>query len=288
MKNIFQVALTLFGILCLGAIPNFSMASAPTILVTPEKPIQGEPVMIVAQNSTIDEIAQIIWNKRSLWFFNFKNQPTAIIALDLDAKTGPQKIVVRLENKTTIEKIFLVSEREKIKAPLGIPEKLGGDTPEAQTKLVTNLAKENTDINNVFSASKRFWSQPFRYPTSNPQITDTYGYLRQTGYYNIPHKGSDFKAPVGTKVFAVNRGVVRLAKNYQIYGNTIAIDHGLGVVSYYMHLSKIDVETGALVGRGAPIGLSGETGYALNPHLHLSIKINGISIDPAKFIELFK
>lgn len=288
MKNIFKIVLTLFGILCLGAIPNFSTASVPTILVIPENPIQGEPVMIVAQDSTINDVAQIIWNKRSLWFFSFKNQPTAIIALDLDAKTGPQKIVVRLENKTTIEKTFLVSEREKVKASLGIPEKLGGDTPEAQTKLVNNLTKENAGINNVFSASKRFWSQPFRYPTNNPQITDIYGYLRQTGYYTIPHKGSDFKAPVGTKIFAINRGVVRLAKKFQIYGNTVAIDHGLGIISYYMHLSKINVKAGDLIEQGALIGLSGETGYALNPHLHLSIKINGISIDPAKFIELFK
>jgi murein DD-endopeptidase MepM/ murein hydrolase activator NlpD len=55
-----------------------------------------------------------------------------------------------------------------------------------------------------------------------------------------------------------------------------------------MHLSKMNVRAGELVGRETKIGLSGETGYALSPHLHLSIKISGVSIDPARFLEFFK
>lgn len=286
MKNSFRI---LFFIAFLGL--SFSPVAAletPAISTKPESPLQGEPLMISVQNSTLDQVAKIYWNNRSLWFFSYQNQPTAFIGIDLNAPAGEQKIKVQLENGQILAKTITVRAREKILAPLGIPEKLGGDTPTAQTKLVTNLTKENVVINKVFSANRRFWFDSFGHPVATPQITDTYGYLRQTGYYSIPHKGADFKATTGTEVLAINRGVVRLAQNFTVYGNTVAIDHGLGVVSYYMHLSKIKVKVGDLVARGGIIGASGETGYALSPHLHLSIKINNISIDPAKFLELFK
>jgi murein DD-endopeptidase MepM/ murein hydrolase activator NlpD len=87
---------------------------------------------------------------------------------------------------------------------------------------------------------------------------------------------------------AVNRGVVRIAANYRNYGKSIFIDHGLELVSYYLHLSKYKVKVGDVVERGQVIGLSGHTGYTLGAHLHLGIKINEITIDPVNFFELFK
>jgi murein DD-endopeptidase MepM/ murein hydrolase activator NlpD len=85
---------------------------------------------------------------------------------------------------------------------------------------------------------------------------------------------------------AINRGVVRIVHTYRDYGKTIVVDHGLGVMSFYMHLSKIYVAPGELVLPGEVIGKSGHTGYAEQPHLHLTIRIGGISIDPVKFFAL--
>lgn len=87
---------------------------------------------------------------------------------------------------------------------------------------------------------------------------------------------------------AMNRGIVRVVKTYRNYGKVIVIDHGLGLMSFYLHLSKMKVNEGELVKRGQTIGLSGQTGYTLSPHLHLSLRINNNSIDPVKFMELFK
>ena len=86
----------------------------------------------------------------------------------------------------------------------------------------------------------------------------------------------------------MNRGIVRLAKHFRDYGNTVIIDHGLGLMTFYMHLSKIQVNVGELVRQGHMIGLSGQTGYAAQPHLHLTVRINDVSIDPIKFMALFK
>ena len=85
----------------------------------------------------------------------------------------------------------------------------------------------------------------------------------------------------------MNRGVVRLSKKFTVYGNTVIIDHGNGVMTLYMHLSKRLVKEGSLVEQGQTIGKSGMTGYAEHPHLHISVRINNTSIDPLEFLKLF-
>lgn len=243
--------------------------------------------MIQVEGTTLGETAKITLDGKSLWFFNYDGKPTALYPIDLSSEPGVRTIKIILENGENIEKQLTIEEREKIEAPLGIPEKLGGNTPQAATSLVTNLSKENAIINGVYSAIRKYWRNNFRYPLKYPTITDSYGYLRKTGYYSIPHKGSDFRAEEGTRVYAINDGVVRMARTFTIYGKAVAIDHGLGLVSYYLHLSRIDVKEGERVTKGKVLGLSGMTGYAESPHLHLSIKLNGISIDPDQFLKLF-
>lgn len=257
------------------------------ILTYPEEIIQGEPLIIKIKNATLNDVARIEFNGKSLWFFNHEDTVTSFYGVDLNMKPNDYEIKIKMEDGTIFKNTVTIKAREKIEAPLGIPEKLGGNTPVAATNLVTNLSKENALINNVFSASRKYWQENFRYPLEKNEITDNYGYSRTTVQYSIAHKGVDFRAKESTPVYSINRGVVRLARNSTIYGKTIAVDHGLGVISYYMHLSKIYVSEGQLVKTGQNIGLSGSTGYAESPHLHLSIKIGGISIDPIVFLELF-
>lgn len=118
-------------------------------------------------------------------------------------------------------------------------------------------------------------------------VTDKYGYSRVTGGSSLNHKGVDLRAPLGTPVYAMNDGVVRFTSTMRNYGKTIAIDHGNGILTIYMHLSEIGVKEGQTVKKGELLGKSGDTGYVFGPHLHLTVRINGISIDPMKFMELF-
>ncbi len=196
-------------------------------------------------------------------------------------------MTVKWENNETITKNIKITPRPKIEVPLGIPEKLGGNTPAAAQTLVNNLAKENLVLNTVKTATTTLWSKAFQNPLATIFITDNYGYNRQTVAQTIPHKGTDFRAAVGTEVKAMNRGVVRIARWFTVYGNTVVIDHGLGVQTLYMHMSRLDVKEGDIVELGNPIGVSGDTGYAEAAHLHISIKINGVSIDPMTFLGFF-
>ena len=102
----------------------------------------------------------------------------------------------------------------------------------------------------------------------------------------MPHKGVDLNAPMGTPVYSMNKGVVKFATSTRNYGMTILVDHGVGLQTVYMHLSEIKVTNGQAVEKGELLGLSGDTGYVLNPHLHVTVRIWDVSIDTMKFLEL--
>jgi murein DD-endopeptidase MepM/ murein hydrolase activator NlpD len=183
---------------------------------------------------------------------------------------------------------LIVTARAITKEPFDIPEKLGGNNLESQIELMDTLNNESYIIASIPSGNEMFWSGPFRFPLEGSvKVTDTYGYTRLTGFATVSHKGTDFRAATGTPVVAINSGRVSYTDYLRNYGNTIVLDHGLGLQSIYMHLSQVDVKVGDEVERGQIIGLSGDTGYVLGPHLHLSIKLGGISIDPEKFLALF-
>jgi murein DD-endopeptidase MepM/ murein hydrolase activator NlpD len=96
----------------------------------------------------------------------------------------------------------------------------------------------------------------------------------------------DFRAPMGTVVRAGNAGVVVLAQPLYFEGNCVIVDHGLGLMSVYMHFSKIEVKPGQQVAKGERLGLSGATGRVTGPHLHWAIRWEGAMLDPAKVLRL--
>jgi murein DD-endopeptidase MepM/ murein hydrolase activator NlpD len=271
-------------------------AFAATMTVMPENPIQGEPVMIQIANlgtaSTsspqASTIQSITFDNKKLGVVPYKELPTAFYGIDLYKKPGTYKARVMFTDGTKIEKDVVVGKRPKVEAPLGIPAKLGGNTAASAKKLVDTLALENASLLGLRTGTKAFWTEKFGYPVKDPVVTDTYGYSRQTVGQSIAHKGTDFRAPEGTPIIAMNRGVVRVAREGRNYGKTIVIDHGLGLQTFYMHLSKINVNVGELVQKGQVIGLSGKTGYAESAHLHLTVRLYDVSIDPMKFMALLR
>jgi len=120
------------------------------------------------------------------------------------------------------------------------------------------------------------------------RVVSPFGEVRDYGIGQTRHLGVDLSALAGTRVYAINDGTVIKIKNYLSYGNTIVIDHGAGIYSIYLHLSRVDVKLGETVLRNEAIGLVGNTGFATGPHLHLSLKIGEVSVDPLKFIDILK
>ncbi|MDO8522857.1 MAG: M23 family metallopeptidase [bacterium] len=271
------------------AVVAFAQIASLSLLVSPAEVIQGEPFFVrINGAANIASVKSVTFDGAAAGIFMYQGKPAVLLGIDLNKKPGSYELITKLSDGQVQKKTVDVGARKKIVAPLGIPEKLGGNTPASQKALVNALAEENASLANIRTGTKAFWTEKFLMPLKEIIVTDPYGYSRQTGEYSIAHKGADFRAKESTPIMAINRGVVRVAKTYREYGKTIVVDHGLGLMSFYMHLSKIKVNVGELVGRGQVIGLAGQTGYAESPHLHLTVRINGFSIDPIKFFGLFQ
>ena len=144
------------------------------------------------------------------------------------------------------------------------------------------------------SAPKFLWRQPFL-QLPNTQSMASFA-DRRTYLYDgrevdrQDHLGFDLASVRHAPVLAANAGVVLMAEYFGIYGNTLVLDHGYGLMSLYGHLSSIDVEPGQEVARGATLGKTGETGLAGGDHLHFSMLLHGLQVNPlewwdAKWIE---
>jgi murein DD-endopeptidase MepM/ murein hydrolase activator NlpD len=101
-----------------------------------------------------------------------------------------------------------------------------------------------------------------------------------------PHAGTDFLSPAGTRIKAPNAGRVMIARELFFSGNTVVIDHGLGLFSLLAHLSRIDVHEGDLVERGALVGLVGATGRVTGPHLHWAVRAGDARVSALSLLAL--
>ena len=158
------------------------------------------------------------------------------------------------------------------------PGKAGVDATEYELKRVAEFKALQTP--------EKYWNGVFLTPNAGRTST-RYGVRR---YYNgvfandYYHRGQDYAGAAGSSVTAPAAGRVALvgtvSQGFRVHGNVIGIDHGQGVVSIFMHLSRINVQEGDFVKAGQKIGAVGSTGASTGPHLHWGLYVNGQSIDP--------
>lgn len=221
-------------------------------------------------------------------FFKYKNHSVAVFGIPATQKAGTYRLKIIFDNNEEFKKDFkvIVTGAAK-KVSLGIPKELGVDAK----GLIDNLAEQKKIMENVFNlkSDDLFFSKPFGLPLyDNRKISSIFNEIRVTGGTEIRHLGIDISAREGVKVAAINDGIVRKAYFDDTYGNSVIVDHGHGIFSAYFHMKEYIVKEGGYLKKGNVIGSVGKTGYATAPHLHLSIKINNVSVDPLKFVRAFK
>lgn len=169
--------------------------------------------------------------------------------------------------------------------------------PNGSGDLVTRFVRINNDMRRAnnktlsdlrFKTESRFlWSQPFLQQANSKaeaNFADVRNYIyKGTKIDQQVHLGYDLSSTQHVDVMASNDGRVVYAAPLGIYGNCIVVDHGYGLQSIYGHLSEIAVHEGDMVKRGQSMGKSGMTGMAGGDHVHFSMQLEGIQIDPKEW-----
>jgi len=169
---------------------------------------------------------------------------------------------------------------------LAVAPRFGQPMDSALEARVAAEAAKAREVGRRSHESPPLWTQPFAHPRPSA-VTSRFGTGRTfNGVVTSRHLGVDFRGATGTPVFASNRGVVALLDTFFLGGRIAYVDHGAGVVTAYMHLSRFLVEVGDTVQRGQRIGLVGATGRVTGPHLHWAARYGSISVNPLDLVEL--
>ena len=210
-----------------------------------------------------------------------KNQWLIIVGIPLDETSPIQNLDVKSPTKGVVP--FHVSEKYYRTQRLNIKNQRKVD-PYAKDR--ERIERETTEQKEIFSqfTKRNPYTEGFKSPLHGP-VSSLFGLKR---VYNnkprAPHSGLDIAAPKGTEVHAINGGTVVSAKEYFFTGNTVIIDHGLGLFSLYAHLDSYDVKKGDSVKQGQLIGKVGATGRVTGPHLHWGMILNETLVDPLLFV----
>jgi len=218
----------------------------------------------------------------------------ALAGVSLETAPGPYSLELTGQalagkdagSKLSFTRKFTVARGKypKIEVKLSVEGKFTEPSPEQQKEIAEGQEIKKDYLNRV--TPEREWSGPFTSPAS-AAISDVFGSQRIfNGKTSSPHLGLDFRVPTGTPVAAMNDGTVLLARPLYFEGNFVVVDHGQGLLTLYLHLSEFKVKEGDPVKRGQEIGLSGGTGRATGPHLHVAVRWQGTYLDPAGLLRL--
>lgn len=262
---------------CAGLLGATRLRGAPAVRVVPARPFPGSPVLFVRED---EGTAEGSWLGRKV---RFARDPewkrwVALGAVGLNVKPGPQVLQLDGESvKVTVAPHFYRTGRLTVAPKFLEPPKKVRERIEEEKKLKARVFAER---------GERRWAGAFAAPTATV-TTSPFGTKRTyNGKTQSVHQGLDFRAAVGTAVRASNAGRVVIAREMYFEGGMVAIDHGEGFFTLYMHLSKFLVKEGAAVGRGEEIGLSGATGRVTGPHLHFAAQWQGLYLDPGTLLGL--
>ena len=212
-------------------------------------------------------------------------------SLPLTLKPGRYILKITLfshDNRTLIKYPFYLKSEVVKTGIVRLNRNKAGILAPSETK-----QKESEELSGIVSRKNyiQYWEGKFVYPVKRPEIVSDFGKLR-TYYigtrflFRSFHRGIDFSERYGAPVYAPNAGVVVMAKNRMLTGNTIVIDHGFGVYSLIFHLSSLLKREGEFVKKGELIARVGSSGLAEGSHLHWGLYVNGDYVDPGQWVKI--
>ncbi|MCC3464456.1 MAG: M23 family metallopeptidase [Microcoleus sp. PH2017_29_MFU_D_A] len=256
-----------------------SPVQALQVQVTPPNPELGDTLSVIIQvDGNGGETPKVSLQQKNYPAFPIgNNRFRALLPTTPLEKPGAR--VVQVSGDGQVQKLNVqVRDRDFPTQSIWLPPGKDSEGTDAEF--------DRVDAFKALVTPQKFWDGKLLRPNSG-EITTIYGVRR---YYNgvfakdYYHRGVDYAGAYGSPVVAPAAGRVSLvgreSQGFKIHGNVVGIDHGQGVASILMHLSRIDVKEGDFVKAGQVIGALGSTGASTGPHLHWGLYVHGQSVDP--------
>jgi murein DD-endopeptidase MepM/ murein hydrolase activator NlpD len=248
----------------------------------------GEAVLIRAQSAVPLSSMQVKAFGKKFLFYPAEEGRVWQGLIGIDLETTPDDYSLSLTGSTVaglpVEATYplRVLDKEFPTRRLTVEEKFVNPPQEE----LERIRRESKRVREIFAAlnPEKIWHSSFQSPVPG---APTSGFGKRSilnGQPRSPHTGTDFDADEGTPVNSPNTGKVILVSPLYYSGNTVILDHGQGLYSYFAHLSRFGVAEGDLVSPGEVIGHVGATGRVTGPHLHWTVRLNGSRIDPLSLI----
>ena len=273
------------------ALPCF--AATWSALARPPRLVNGAPVLFQVKPPAKLQALSGTWLGHQLTFSYDASTKMWFALAGVSFETAPGKYALELtgeraapNTQLTFQPTFTVAHAQypQIKVELTVEKKFTEPSAGQQQQITESVKTKDEYLNRV--TADREWDGKFTAP-AEAAISDVFGSQRIfNGKAQRPHYGLDFRVPTGTPVRAMNRGTVLLARFLYFEGNCVVIDHGQGLLTLYLHLSQFKVKEGDSVKGGQEIGLSGGTGRATGPHLHVAVRWQGTYLDPARLLQM--
>ena len=162
--------------------------------------------------------------------------------------------------------------------------------PEPLAHLLAPEVREEEDeiLQTIYTIvnENKYWDGVFQPPVPTSLVSSNFGVLRSYngGPFNVVHTGVDYGPPAGTPILVPANGVVAFSAPLDLRGNVVIIDHGMGIMTGYYHLSESKVSTGEPVTAGQELGIVGTTGLSTGIHLHWDMRVNGVPVNPTQWL----
>jgi murein DD-endopeptidase MepM/ murein hydrolase activator NlpD len=256
----------------------------------PAKLVPGSPVLFQIPASKSIQDVSAHWFGHEVTFFRAADASGwyALAAVPIETAPGNHDLVVNEKTaagkSAEIRKTIRIARATYPKIAAKVAKQFTEPNPEQLKEINADKSVKQQTFANV--TPQKLWEGSFVAPVAAP-ISDIFGTARVfNGEVLSRHQGLDFGVPAGTPIGAINAGTVLLARPLYFEGNCVVIDHGQGLLSLYLHLSEFKVKEGDEVQAHQIIGLSGGSGRATGPHLHLAVRWQGVYLDPATLLKL--
>lgn len=288
MRHRFRQTAMFFFLLALE-FPSSQIEVFPPTVDNVVRVHQGEAILVQVKGSpeSLQEVkAEFLGTRVSL--VQSGDLWLALLGVDMDRTAGDYQLDLRLKTtdgqEKTAQLTVAVVPRDYGVERLSLPP----DKVELSAEALARVQADQQALARAWStpSPERYWTGIFLRPVPG----EVKGFFGQRRIINdqpkSPHSGQDLRAKLGEPVQASNAGRVVLVRDCFFSGNSVVLDHGLGLYSMYFHLSEVKVKEGELVQKGQVIGLAGMTGRATGPHLHWGFRLLGARVDPEAILAL--